>query len=221
MHSDDLTAVPSSPPAAPPRRSVLLGLAGLAASALAINPDGISAKKGRKHKKRKKRGGPRDVPQTLEDAQCLQPNNGVAVESEPDGRIAQTFTAIRSGELVRADLLLTIPTGSPDDFVLHLAPLDAFGFPTNQVLAATSLAAEPSPTGDATVQMFTFQQPASVVAGTTYALVLSRPEVGVEAWQGHFGNACPGRAFTSIDRTAPFTKVGFAADLIFATFVRG
>ena len=220
MYRDDLTAFPPSPQAATPRRTVLAGLAGLAASALAITPDGLAAKKGRKRKKRKHRDGPRDVPQTLEDAQCLQPNNGVAVESEPDGRIAQTFTAIRGGELVRADLLLTLPTSSPDDVVLHLAPLDAFGFPTNQVLAATSLAVAPSPAGDTTTQTFTFQQPAKVVAGTTYALVLSRPELGV-TWEGHSGNACPGRAFKSIDRTAPFTKVGFGADLIFATFIRG
>lgn len=218
MHTDHFATLLRSLSPESSRRTLL---AGLAAGALAITPDGMTARKRRKQrKKRKNRGGPRDVPETLDDAQCLQPNNGVAVESEPDGRIAQTFTAIRSGELLRADLLLTVPTDSPDDFVLHLAPLDAFGFPTNQVLAATSLAAVPSPVGDATVQTFTFQQPAKVVSGTTYALVLSRPEVGVR-WEGHFGNACPGRAFKSIDRTAPFTKVGFSADLIFATFVRG
>jgi hypothetical protein len=215
MQRDNLTTSPPSPHTATTRRGLL---AGLAAGALAITPNGITARKRRKQRKKRKN---RDVPRTLEDAQCLQPNNGVAVESEPDGRIAQTFTAIRSGELVRADLLLTFTTDTPDDFVLHLAPLDAFGFPTNQVLAAATLAATPSPTGDATVQTFTFQKPGTVVAGTTYALVLSRPEVGTERWEGHFGDACPGRAFKSIDRSAPFTKVGFSADLIFTTFVRG
>lgn len=219
MNAVDLTALQGSLRFAVPRRDFLAGLTGLLTGVLAASPEHSEAR--RKRKRKRKQRNKKNRLRLLVDAQCLKPSNGVAVESEPSGRIAQTFTAIRSGKLVRADLLLSFTIDTPDEFFLHLAPLDAFGFPTNEVLAATSLLAAPSPTGDATMQTFTFQQPGTVVAGKTYALVLSRPEVGTGQWQGHFGNACPGRAFVSVDRTAPFTKVGFLADLIFTAFVRG
>lgn len=159
------------------------------------------------------------MPQVRADAQCATAN-GAAVDAPPDGRIAQTFTAIRSGVLVRAELEFVNPSGSQGDYFLHLAPLDAFGFPTNGALAATSDRVAQGPDGEAAVQVFTFAQPATVVAGTPYALVLSRPEVGIVGWRGQLDNGCAGRAFSSGSRTGPFVGVGQNIDLVFTVFVR-
>lgn len=218
MSTDYLTALPRFLQSATSRRGLL---AGLAASALAISPDGITAKKKRKRKKgnkRKNKDRPQDLPQIQPDAQCAGAN-GAAVDSTPDGRIAQTFTAIGSGALVRAELEFVKPTGSLGDYILQLAPVDGFGFPTNEVLATVSLPSAQVPDGFPTVGMFTFPQPTSVEAGVQYALVLSRPEVGIVGWLGRLDNGCGGRAFSSEDRTGPFVGVGQNVDLVFTTFV--
>lgn len=211
------------------RRSLTSGfsrrglLASLIATVTAVNAGDLAAKrKGKrkgKRKKRNKQDRPQDIPQTRADAQCAL-QDGSGVPSVPNGRIAQAFTAIQSGDLVRADLELSDSIGLLGDYILHLAPVDAFGFPTNAVLASASLPGEQVPNGVISVATFTFVQPAKVVAGTQYALVLSRPEVGIEAWVGRNDNACTGRTFTSDGLASPF--VGFAQniDLIFATFVR-
>ncbi|MFN8662936.1 MAG: hypothetical protein U0075_13665 [Thermomicrobiales bacterium] len=209
------------------RRSRTLGssrrglLTGLAATLLSAGFHDVAAKRKRKrkHKGRKRPDRPQDLPLIRADAQCTGAN-GAAVTSSPDGRIAQTFTALQSGELVRAELLFVTPSNAPGDYVLHLAPVDAFGFPTNGVLATATLPGAPSPDGLPTLETFAFPQPATVVAGTAYALVLSRPEVGIVGWFGRTDNGCAGRAFISDNRTAPFAGAGQNVDLVFTTFVR-
>jgi len=225
MIIDTLTALRHSLSPVPSRRGLL---AGLGAAVLAGSSHELAAKGKRngngkgKRKKRKQRNGKNDppaAPQARADAQCANPNGG-AVDGTPEGRVAQTFTALQSGELVRAELLFVVPDDSLGDYFLHLAPVDAFGFPSNGVLATASGPGVPDPNNTPTVQTFTFPQPATVVAGTQYALVLSRPEVGIVGWQARLDNGCAGRTFASDTLTSPFVGVGQNVDLIFTTFVR-
>jgi hypothetical protein len=66
---------------------------------------------------------------------------------------------------------------------------------------------------------FTFSTPAAVVAGTQYALVLTRPEGNLLEWRGSLGNPCTGRTFYSPNQTEPFTVLSDGLDLNFLTFV--
>jgi hypothetical protein len=75
------------------------------------------------------------------------------------------------------------------------------------------------PDGPSTLS-FAFANPATVVAGVRYALVLSRSGSGSLGWDGRNGDTCPGQAFISDDQTAPFdTSVG-EVDLHFTAFVQ-
>jgi hypothetical protein len=199
------------------RRGVLAGLSGGVLAAGLFGRDETLAKKRRKRGKNKRKKK-KDRPQTRADARCADSNDSALGPALPDARLAQSFTAIRGGSLVRAEL--DMERGSTlGEYILHLAPLDAFGFPTNQVLADAVVASALIP-DDATTVAFTFPQPATVVAGEQYALVLSRPEVGELTWRGRQDDGCTGRAFASDGRTAPFQSADLAFDLIFATFIR-
>jgi hypothetical protein len=131
-----------------------------------------------------------------------------------NSRQAQTFTALSSGALVRTELTLAKDQDALDDWVLRLSPVDDAGVPTNDVLAETSVPDASLPIGRSTVT-FAFVNPPSVVAGTTYALVLTRGELF--NWTGRFGNPCLGVGFSSSDQTGSFTEA--SVDFVFATFV--
>lgn len=171
--------------------------------------------KGRRHKRRKHKR-----PAVREDATCNAPNGDSGLSLTLDGRLAQTFTALTSGALVRADIPIGKRSQTFGDFTLQLSSVDAFGIPTNEVLAATGVANNAVPVGKATVS-FTFAKPAEVQAGVRYALVLSRPTSDDLAWFGNSQDACAGLSFFSVDRTSPMTTGGqLVIDLHFTTFVR-
>ncbi len=214
MNADRFTALQRWLELAASRRSLF---AGLAAGMLAADPSGIAAKQKGK-KKRKKRNKKKDRPQTRADAQCAG-STGSSVSLSPDARVAQTFTALRSGTLMRAELELSHSAGTSGDYFLQLAPVDAFGVPTNAVLADAAVASAQVPDGASTVR-FPFPQPARLVAGDRYALVLSRPGVGPQ-WDARSDDGCAGgSAFVSADLTASFQALSPTFDFIFATFVR-
>ena len=218
MRADHLSVLSRSPLLAASRRGLLAGLTGVVAGAVAASPQGADGKRKGKRKRKRKKRNKQDTPQTRTDAQCAAAGGSVqAVFSTPNGRVAQTFFAVRSGTLTRAEIQIENPPGFLGDFALQVAPTDAFGFPTNEVLASTFLPDGQAAEGFSTA-VFTFPQPASVTAGVQYALVLSRPEVGV-AWQARRDDGCAGRAFFSDDRTKPFQGAPLEFDLIFTTVV--
>jgi hypothetical protein len=127
--------------------------------------------------------------------------------------------ALASGSLVRVDLPIAKAIGAGGDFVLRLSPVQQSGEalpPTNDVLAETSIAAASLPVGETTAS-FNFANPFPVVAGTTYALVLSQPGGGRFAWVGSEVDLCPGGSFSSPNQTASFLDT--TGDFFFTNFV--
>src|SRR4051794_22859137 len=104
------------------RRNVFTRLAG-GALAAQLDALGVEHAEATRHHKRRKNGGGnhnhrherqnrlaipppplRAVPIVRTDATCTSPEVGVIVIGEEDSRLAQTFTALSSGSLVRAGL---------------------------------------------------------------------------------------------------------------------
>jgi hypothetical protein len=218
------------------RRRLLAALTGglLVPGLLGLGTDETGAKRNsqrrrkrkRQAKRKKRKGGnqqspppPSAAPVTRVDATCAAGGLGVFLLAEENSRLAQTFTALASGPLVRADLKMAKPAGVGSDFVLRLSPVRDSGeviVPTNDVLAETAVAEASMPVGGSTVT-FAFATPFSVVAGTTYALVLSRPGGGKFVWVGSETNPCPGGGFIGPDQTGSFLDT--ATDFFFTTFV--
>ena len=229
MNAPRLDSLVRSLGEAPSRRGLLTGLSAtalaLAATRLPIAVDAKKAKK-QKHKKKKHKKQPATpqttpetpaTPVTNADAVCPGPTNDAYAIGGVDWRLAQTFTALTSGSLVRAELLLSEPAGSLGDYVLRIAPADGAGIPTNIILAETAVLDINVPNGKSTVS-FTFAAPASVVAGNSYALVLTRPGADKLVWLGHIGDSCTGTTYLSESQFGEFVAVG-NIDLIFQTFV--
>jgi hypothetical protein len=175
-------------------------------------------KKRKRHSRRKRRKNQNTAPPApviRPDATCIVEPDGSA-SAEGSGRLAQTFTAIGSGSLVRADLRLEKLASEDGDYALRLSPLDASGVPTNTVLAETFVVNAAVPVGASTVT-FTFATPFAVVAGTQYALVLTVPAGDRFTWIGNNEDPCAGQGFISTSATDVFLDV--SADFNFTTFV--
>jgi hypothetical protein len=228
MDTTHLAALRRSLAAAASRRGLLAGLSGgvFASGLFGPGVDDVAAKRSgdrrrkRKRQARRKRRKGQNQPVTRVDATCAGSEVGVLVTATENERLAQTFTALASGPLVRAEVLINKPADSVGAFVLRLSPVAQSGEvfpPTNDVLAETSIANDAVPEGESVVA-FAFANPFSVIAGTTYGLVLTRPGGESFAWVGGEGNPCAGASFASQDQTGSFIDLG--ADLIFTTFVR-
>jgi len=207
-----------------PRRGLLTALGGgLLASGLAWpgEDEEIAAKKGGQRRRQRRRRGKRrkgkdrnKPPVVKADARCIG-NSDIDFGAIENSRRAQTFTALSSGALVRAELTVGKDEDALDEWILRLSPVDGEGVPTNDVLAETVVPDTSVPLGPATAVTFEFADPPAVVAGTTYALVLTRGEFF--KWAARNGNICQGQAFSSSDQTAPFDETD--ADFIYTTFV--
>jgi hypothetical protein len=166
-------------------------------------------------------GLPTGAPAAVPDAGC-PPLGGGNYVTNGDNRFAQTFTAGLSGNVTAAELRITknVPDG-PGDYVLGINEVDGSGSPTNNVLATTTIPETSVPGGSINLPVTAqFAQPATVVAGQQYALVVSRPGSGGFGLrlQGRSDvNPCPGSLFLSNGQVNPFMDIG--ADLIFTTFV--
>jgi hypothetical protein len=159
------------------------------------------------------------APLTRVDAICTVDGPGTLLLAEENNRLAQTFFAVASGPHVRVDLDIAKPLGAGGDFVLRLSPVQTTGegfVPTNDVLAEASVPEASLPLFGSTAT-FSFAIPFSVVAGTQYALVLTRPSGGTFAWIGREQAPCLGDASFSLDQTGAFT--GFDFEFFFTTFV--
>jgi hypothetical protein len=217
MHADPSTALRHSLDSAASRRGLFTGFA---TGMLVADPEGIGAKRKRKQKKRERRKKRKNQkPTTRVDASCSGPASISFKRESGTARFAQTFTAIASGLLIKAELDLVKNTDSDGDYHLRLSPVDGEGFPSNDVLAESVVANADVPVGFRTVS-FAFADPPPVAAGQVYALVLTRPG-GQLQWDGNLNNPCAGRAFVSEDQTASFTEVDVAdSDFIITTFIR-
>jgi hypothetical protein len=195
------------------RRAVLAGIGG---AGLSASGEISARKRGRRkrHKKRRQQNG--NGPARV-GATCPAPSDTNLGGFSGENRLAQTFTAVASGQLLRAELLVQKFAESTGDYVLRISPVDDAGFPSNEVLDAAIVIDSRVPDGESTVT-FLFAGAASLTAGTAYALVLTRPGgEGNFAWSGH-EDTCDGQAFASIDQEAPFVATDI--DLVFTAFVR-
>jgi hypothetical protein len=213
------------------RRGLLATLTGGALTALPLGVAGAKPKHGkrrhkhkRKHKQKHKQGvvplppAP-PTPVVRVDATCTGSGQRFIATTNGNARAAQTFVALTSGWLVSTEIPTVKEPGSNGDYILRLSPVDNSGVPTNVVLAESSVANASVPDGESTLT-FTFANPASLLVGTQYALLLTRPGDGPLAWAGQLDNPCQGRAFESPDQTAPFGGEGAEfLDLFFTTFV--
>src|SRR5262245_13191561 len=221
MNQRHLTAVTRTVSHVPSRRDVLRSLTsvGLGLTALRLSPAAVAKRK--HHKKGKKRKHtPQQPPSpsspppsppnrvTRVDATCAGAKVSAGGSRDGNVRVAQTFTALSSGLLVTAEVPIMKQAESVGDYVLRLSPLDS-GFPTNMVLAEAVVANTSVPIGgrEGVPVTFTFGTPASVAAGTQYALVLTRPAGDLLAWRGDLENPCTGRSFSSSNQTEPFTAL--------------
>lgn len=183
--------------------------------------DEVAARAKRKQRRNRRRKKQDKKRKSRVTATCVGPSKDGSGSGSGDGnvRVAQSFTATRSGPLIRTDLEILKGVGTTGDFVLRLSPVDDAGFPTNEVLAEAVVASDDVPEGRST-RTFTFGDPAEVVAGTSYALVLTRPGGGFFIWIGDFNIGCDGLAFFSESQEAPFELLGFELELIFTAVVR-
>jgi hypothetical protein len=154
--------------------------------------------------------------QEAPDASCPGPQDGgTANASGGNGRYAQTFTALGSGTLTRAQASIS-KGGISADWVMEMHAVDGSGTPTNEVLASATIPDATVPAGDSTLTA-TFANPAPVTAGQAYALVVTRPGSNSLGIGVRFGTVCPGSLYSSSSQVAPFTMS--SVDLIFAVFV--
>jgi hypothetical protein len=142
VHVQRFDTLTRSLTAATPRRSLL------AASTAGLLAGGIEseAKKKRNRKRKQKNNRKKESGETRADAICPGPTDNVGVALNVGGnRAAQTFTALTSGRLVQAELLIAATGTESADLILQLRDIDADGVPTAEVLAETSVASSDVP----------------------------------------------------------------------------
>jgi hypothetical protein len=230
MNTDGVTTLPCAFPSLVSRRGVLAGAVG----GLAMVPatpgaiTGVAARKRDKRKNRQKRKRQRSRnassplpsgPVIATAAACSAAGNTGLGTTSGNARLAQTFTATASGALVRAELGLIKVAGTVGDYIVRLSPVDGSGVPTNVVLGEAAVSNLGVPDGSSLIG-FTFANPAPIVAGTRYALILTRPGSSQVQWDGDLDGGCPGEIFISSNQTAPFEEFVLDLDLRFTIFVR-
>lgn len=152
--------------------------------------------------------------QDLLDANCPGPPN-TSVDPDPGDRDVQTFTAQRTGSLVRGETEISKPGGAAD-WVMQIVTTDGSGTPTNNVLASTTIANASVPDGDSRI-VGLFASPASVVAGQQLGLLITRPGESYTL-RDQSDAPCPGQEFFSVSG-GPFMAEPIF-DFVFAVFVK-
>jgi Ca2+-binding RTX toxin-like protein len=152
------------------------------------------------------------------DANCPGPSGGT-FQTVGDGRMAQTFTAQRTGSLVRGEFEIN-KAGSPGgDWVMQIVATDDSGAPVNILLASATPIADATVPAGASRIAGVFASPLSVEAGNRYALVLTRPGAQQVAVQTAFDNPCPGQQFFSMSPGGSWEAFSPNEDSVFAVFV--
>jgi hypothetical protein len=203
------------------RRGVIGALGGgfLAAAQLAHLPGESKAKKTGKRKKKRKNTQKQDSIEVHFDAICPGPTDNAGSALDEGSLFAQTFTALSTGRLGLAEVLISVSGSGSTELTLQMRGVDVSGAPTTKVLAEASRDVSNVESGESTV-LFAFTDPPPVTVNHTYALVLSRTGSRSVSWKGHLGDTCVGRVFRSEPSTAPFEPTPRSdLDLIFATVV--
>jgi hypothetical protein len=150
------------------------------------------------------------------DATCPGPREGsYSHPGSGNNRFTQTFTPQISGALTNAEVEIN-KFGPSGDFIVQILETDGSGVPTNTILASTTIPDAAVAAGFSTVGV-DFANPATVTAGQTYALVVTRPGGGLAVGVRQ-GDDCPGALFISLSQTGSFSQVG-DLDLVFTVFV--
>lgn len=152
-------------------------------------------------------GGTETPPPRLPNASCNVQEN--ATLFAPVGqRIAQTFTEPNGGKLTAVLLVLNNEATTTGDYVLQINTVDpSTGFPTNNTIASIRLPGSQVGNNPDFVT-FNFPTPATLAAGSQYALVHSRPN-GSGFHDVHVvePGPCPGgELFVSSTQTGTFAR---------------
>ena len=158
--------------------------------------------------------GPPTGPVITADATCPGPyDDGIGFP-----RFAQTFRALRSGQLTSVSVEL-FSNDEGADFDLEIWSVNETNEPST-ILAGTTIINVPATIAPGPRPITgTFAAPAPVVAGLRYALVVTGQPDQTLALRGHLNNSCPdGILFTAQTVTGALTALP-VYDLGFATFV--
>lgn len=174
----------------------------------------------RKKRRKKRRNKRRRKLVTRADAACPPT---APIGRANSRRFAQTFLALHSGQLTRASVELTLNVADDTeraDFDLEIREVDEAGAPASTILAAATVTNVPAfVSGPPRVIAGTFRSPATVVAGTRYALTVSKQSAFNYGVNTNQANPCPdGTLFLDAIGDETFIPVP-DADLVFATFV--
>jgi hypothetical protein len=133
-------------------------------------------------------------------------------------RNAQTFRALRSGQLTSASIQLYL-NDEGADFDMEIWAVNQANVPST-VLAGTTIANVPKTIAPGPCTLTgTFATPATVVAGLRYALVITGRENQLAYILAHSNDVCPdGNLFLAIAADAVFVPAP-SSELGFATFV--
>ena len=157
----------------------------------------------------------------MQDAACVVPTTGGTSSGTPaTGRMGETFTALNTGGLTRAQILIDKGPASTGDYVLDVRTADPFtDAPTENVLASTTILNSSVSAGTSTL-IGTFSSPAPVVAGQRYALAVSRPGGNELSVRLNMTNPCSdGRFYTNTAAGAAWNSPSASYDAAFAVFV--
>ncbi|MDX6616630.1 MAG: hypothetical protein QOD60_1721 [Solirubrobacterales bacterium] len=165
--------------------------------------------------------GPGTALAGTQDQQQAQHDGGMLGTANDLQSLAQTFTAGISGKLDRVDLYLS-KSGNPGPLTVEIRNTLS-GAPGTTVLASTSVPASAVAVAAGSIPI-TFAAPATVAAGTRYAIVASNTTTGVP----HTYSWLYSLATDSYTAGAPFTAIAPAStawtaspggDFTFTTYV--
>lgn len=163
---------------------------------------------------------------TLDQQQTSVAGGSADIRASRDHAVslAQTFTAGRSGTLDQVDLVLAKDSdGIVDPLTVEIRTVAA-GAPGPTVLASASIPPASVPTGQPTFVGSPFTAPATVTAGTQYAIVVYVSSSGDDdsyRWGRAGGDVYPGGGnFDSQDPAPPSTWFAHPSeDMAFKTYV--
>ena len=157
----------------------------------------------------------------LADASCPGPSDAAPLGYAGDRAEAQTFAAVHTGALQRATVTIN-NLASDTNFVVQILATDSNGTPVNGALASATVQNGSVPVGPATLDV-TFTPGANVVAGSQYAVAISRPGANfiLPTWQIQTRTpaSCPGSSFFNTGPNQGWAAEPADLDLIFQTFV--
>jgi hypothetical protein len=140
-------------------------------------------------------------------------------------RYAASFAPLQSGKLSRIEISLDKDEGSSGDFVVKLLNVDpGNGFPGTKVLASKKVRNDRVRPGEfqTLVASFKKRHGFKLVQGTTYAVVISRPNADASGWRVRVGEnekCIDTRFFFTGQPSAGFLEPGGGIDLLFSVFV--